>query len=324
MKPLISVIVPIYGVESYLHQCVDSIINQTYNNLQIILVDDESPDNCGKMCDEYALCDARIQVIHKKNGGLSDARNAGLRVAQGEYIVFVDSDDWMQLDGIDYMYHLAMKHSADLVIGGVEKIDDDTKNVIWTTTTENQTFSECYTKQEAMKDMLINGCASWARLYKRNIHIDIQFPVGEINEDEAIVFDILERCQTIVKTNRVVYKYRYRCQSITSTKWHRKKLDWCYHCEKNLKYVLNVHPLLARYAQNRYRSSLVWALNNMSAYPDEFSDLIPIYRKKLRNALSDKNGYKEMEAKEKFRAILLVYFYKLYSKLIRVAKKSYT
>lgn len=324
MKPLISVIVPIYGVENYLQQCVDSIINQTYTNLEIILVDDGSPDNCGKICDEYATKDKRITVIHKQNGGLSDARNAGLSRMTGEYLLFIDSDDWMEYNGIEILYELACEHNADLVIGGVEKIDDETGSIIWTAATEKPTLCKCYTKQEAMKDMFINGCASWARLYKRNIHADILFPVGEINEDEAIVLDILERCQTIVKTNRVVYKYRYRKQSITSTKWHRKKLDWCKHCENNLAYVSNNYPSLVKYAKQRYRSSLVWALNNMAMSPCEFKDLIPKYKKKLISVLEEKDGYTGMSKREKFRAVLLIYCYKWYSKVVRIMKKQYT
>lgn len=324
MKPLISVIVPIYGVESYLQQCVDSIINQTYTNLEIVLVDDGSPDNCGKICDEYATKDNRIKVIHKQNGGLSDARNAGLSKITGEYLLFVDSDDWMEYNGIEILYELACEHSADLVIGGVEKIDDETENIIWTTATEEPPFYQYYTKQEAMKDIFLNGCASWARLYKRNIHADIIFPIGEVNEDEAIVLNILERCQTIVKTNRVVYKYRYRKQSITSTKWHRKKLDWCKHCENNLAYVSNNYPSLVQYAQQRYRSSLVWALNNMAMCPCEFKDLIPIYKKKLISVLKEKEGHIGMVKREKFRAVLLIYCYKWYSKVVRIMKKQYT
>ena len=106
MEPLISVIVPIYNVEKYLYECVDSIINQTYKNLEIILVDDCSPDNCAKICDEYAKRDKRIKVIHKGNGGLSDARNVGMNASSGEYLIFVDSDDYMTNNGVEYLYNL--------------------------------------------------------------------------------------------------------------------------------------------------------------------------------------------------------------------------
>ena len=118
-QDLISVIIPIYNVEQYLDRCIDSVKKQTYTNLEIILVDDGSPDNCGKMCDEYAEDDKRIKVIHKENGGLSDARNAGIEIATGEYITFIDSDDYVSLDYVEYMYKLLKDAGAKLSICGV-------------------------------------------------------------------------------------------------------------------------------------------------------------------------------------------------------------
>ena len=324
MKPLISVIVPIYGVESYLQQCVDSIINQTYNNLEIILVDDESPDNCGEMCDEYALRDSRIRVIHKKNGGLSDARNAGLNVAQGEYIVFVDSDDWMELDGIEYMYHLAIENSADLVIGGVEKIDDETKQIITTTNNGTHELKVFDNKQEAIKEFFLNGCASWARLYKKDVHKGVLFPVDEINEDEAVVLNLIEQCNNIVKTNYVVYKYRYRSQSITSTRWHIKKLAWYEHCKANLEFVKKKYPELVNYAESRYYASIIWCLNNMTADVRQFSNKIKELRKVLRKEMSNLLRRALLNKREKMRAYLLAYCYYLYVIVVKMMKKQYT
>ena len=125
-KPLISVIVPIYKVEKYLNKCVKSIINQTYKNLEIILVDDGSPDNCGKICDKLAERDDRIRIIHKKNGGLSSARNAGIEIANGEYIGFVDSDDYIDNDMFETLYNNIKDNNADLSIIGyqIETIDN--------------------------------------------------------------------------------------------------------------------------------------------------------------------------------------------------------
>ena len=120
-QPLVSIIVPIYKVEPYLRRCLDSIVNQSYTNLEIILVDDGSPDNCPQICDEYASKDNRIKVIHKKNGGLSDARNAGLDICKGEYISFVDSDDWVDEKYIETLLDLAIKENVDIAIGEHEK-----------------------------------------------------------------------------------------------------------------------------------------------------------------------------------------------------------
>ena len=116
-NPLVSIIVPIYKVEPYLRRCLDSIVNQTYTNLEIILVDDGSPDGCPQICDEYAAKDKRIVVIHKENGGLSDARNAGLDICKGEYIFFIDSDDWIKTDTIEFLYKITQDKKSDIVIG---------------------------------------------------------------------------------------------------------------------------------------------------------------------------------------------------------------
>lgn len=125
MNPLISVIVPIYNVEKYLARCVDSIVNQTYKNLEIILVDDGSPDRCPKMCDDYAEKDSRIKVVHKKNGGLSDARNAGMAVATGEYISFIDSDDYVSDDFFECLLDVMNKENSDIAECSVVKLYED-------------------------------------------------------------------------------------------------------------------------------------------------------------------------------------------------------
>ena len=194
MNEKISVIVPIYKVEPYLRQCVDSILNQTYTNLEIILVDDGSPDNCGAICDEYAAKDTRVKVIHKENGGLSDARNAGLDIAVGDCYYFVDSDDYLPVRSVEEMIEMLRKQDADMVIGGFERFSDKTGEVFFSTESEGL-VTYVYTQEEAFRDFYRDGCQAWAVLYRRHVHQNIRFPKGEINEDEAIIFQLLERCQ---------------------------------------------------------------------------------------------------------------------------------
>ena len=220
MEPLISVIVPVYKVETYLHQCVDSILNQTYRNLEVILVDDGSPDGCPAICDEYAAMDNRVKVIHKKNGGLSDARNAGMAISRGEFLNFVDSDDVLPVDALENMLRLVLIEQADIVIGNhvrFEEIPPEAEGLTYDYQVMNRT--------EAMIDFFHNGCASWARLYRREIHEGLLFPVGEINEDEAIVLHLLDRCTRIVKSRRVVYFYRCRNESITTSSFSKRSLS---------------------------------------------------------------------------------------------------
>ena len=128
---LVSVIVPIYNVEFYLNKCVDSILNQSYKNIEVVLVDDESPDSCGKMCDDYAALDGRIKVVHKKNGGLSDARNAGMKAATGDLITFVDSDDYISEDFVKILFEAMSENNADIAIANMKRTSRrDDKNTV--------------------------------------------------------------------------------------------------------------------------------------------------------------------------------------------------
>ena len=259
MEPLISVIVPVYKVEQYLGTCVDSILNQTYANLEVILVDDGSPDGCPGICDEYAEKDRRVRVIHKKNGGLSDARNAGMAVMNGRYLSFVDSDDLLPPDAIETLYRVAAEENADLVIGGHTRFADTPAGL-----PNAEITVQRWTPAEAMADMLENGCASWARLYRRELHQSILFPVGEINEDEAIALPLLEKCNRVAVTNAIVYHYRYRPESITTAGFSAKKLDWYRHCAANLRWIQEKYPDMEPLATDRLGSSIVFLLDEMA------------------------------------------------------------
>lgn len=265
-EPLISVIVPIYKVEKYLTECVDSIINQSYHNLEIILVDDGSPDNCGMICDEYKKKDNRIVVIHKENGGLSDARNVGLRAMHGDYLMFVDSDDWLPPNCVECLYHLISSYHAELAIGSSDRIDEN-GNIL--SPVENiYSKTEVFNREQAFQDMCSHGCSAWGRLYKRDIHEGICFPKGEINEDEAIVLQILERCENVVVTEQVIYHYRCRSESITTNIFSKKKLVWIKHCSANYRFIRNAYPQLEQYAAARYRGSLMWAITELAMMED--------------------------------------------------------
>lgn len=281
MEPLISIIVPVYKVEPYLRKCVDSILNQSYRNLEIILVDDGSPDNCGAICDAYAKQDQRVKVIHKDNGGLSIARNIGMAAATGKYLSFLDSDDIFPPAAMETLLNALEAEDAQIAIGSHLRFsdvppDDDYANV----------FVHCMSKTEAMEDMLKNGCASWARLYHRSVHSDVLFPDGEINEDEAIVLRLLDKCEKIVKTTAVVYYYRCRPESITTVSFHPKKLIWVQHCRDNLAFIRRKYPQLERFAVSRYRASILWSLTEIAISNGSFekysTDLINELRKNAR------------------------------------------
>ena len=210
----ISIVVPVYKVEKYLSQCIDSIRNQTYTNIQIILVDDGSPDKCGEVCDEYANADKRILVIHKQNGGLSDARNAGIEKASGEYIFFVDSDDFISKDCIEVLLDYSKKYDADIVQGlhtskmellGSKKNDEE-----YVIHGGDAAFHDLMRKKEIM-DM------AWGKLYRLALFKNIYYPVGRINEDSLTTFKFCLRARVVVCAHKYIYYYRINEQSIMHT-----------------------------------------------------------------------------------------------------------
>lgn len=213
-SPLISVIVPIYNVEEYIHQCVDSIIIQTYKNLEIILVNDGSPDNCGEICDDYALKDSRIKVIHKKNGGLSDARNAGLDIAKGEYIVFTDSDDFIHPQFVEILH--TNIGDADMAfcdrLRYYENATEITRTDIITCPIE--VFENDFLLKNFSTYRYSIVVVAWNKLYKSHIWDGLRYPVGKIHEDEFVIHHILDRCNKVVLCNKQMYYYRQRGDSI--------------------------------------------------------------------------------------------------------------
>ena len=212
----ISVIIPIYNVEKYLKRCIESIIKQTYSNLEIILVDDGSPDGCAKICDEYKNKDERIVVIHKKNGGLSDARNAGLKVATGEIISYIDSDDYVDLDMYEKMTKAMEEKNADIVVCGTN-IDYEDGHTKVKCEKEEKSFNreEALIELNSFKSF---DMAVWNKLYKREVVDKIEFPVGKKSEDYFVMYQYFARAKKVVIINQAKYHYFQRSNSISRGK----------------------------------------------------------------------------------------------------------
>lgn len=246
-QPLVSVIVPIYKVEPYLRRCLDSIVNQTYTNLEIILVDDGSPDGCPAICDEYAAKDNRIVVIHKENGGLSDARNAGLDICKGEFVYFIDSDDFIVKDCISILFSALKKNDADIAIAN------------YTSNTIN--FSRSHFKSDTFQeislfDLVKKMCwgdiqftqvvVSWNKLIKKDIATQNFFPVGKICEDNYTTHKYYFSASKIIISNVYTYFYQQRSDSIVKklsenfSKNELITLDYLH--QRMLFFIQNNHP----------------------------------------------------------------------------------
>lgn len=220
MDDLISVIIPIYKVEQYLSRCVDSVLAQTYEKLEIFLVDDGSPDNCGKICDEYAAKDSRIRVIHKKNGGLSDARNVALDICTGEYISFVDSDDYVSADFIETLYHAIKRFDTKLSICGINKFSEPENSYVDFSPSDEE---RCVTGSEMYETVWRPSACN--KLYCRSLFDNIRYPYGKLYEDLYIYHDILAQVDSIAFTGKNSYYYFDRPNSIINRSYDIRNTD---------------------------------------------------------------------------------------------------
>lgn len=212
---LMSVIISVYKVEDYLDKCVNSIVNQTYKNLEIILVDDGSPDNCPAMCDEWAKKDKRIKVIHKQNGGLSSARNAGLDICTGDYIMFVDSDDYCALNICEVLLNQLEKNDADFSMCMAQKFDEDHQvEVIQNQQSEVSVYSGMDVIEQVYYTNIPYIMTAWGKLYKKELFNNLRYPVGKLHEDEFIIANLLHITKRFVYVTDYLYFYLQRSTSI--------------------------------------------------------------------------------------------------------------
>ncbi len=215
---IISIIIPIYNVERYIHRCVGSVINQTYKNLEIILVDDGSPDNCGKICDEYAEKDERIKVIHKKNGGLSEARNFGIDVATGEWLFFLDSDDWIYPQTIEKLYASAIENSVSVSMCAYLKTDGEWGSV------DTSVEAELWLPKDLYLKKYIISTIACAKLYRKSCFDEIRYPVGKIHEDAFVTYRILFKQDRIAFIQQPYYACFDNKESITGRPWNADRV----------------------------------------------------------------------------------------------------
>lgn len=239
IHPLISVIVPVYKVEPYLRRCVDSILCQTYPHLEVILVDDGSPDHCGAICEEYAQADSRVFVIHRENGGLSAARNSGLDFCHGEYIGFVDSDDYILPDMYEQLLDDVTRHHTLLAFchtDVIRKGKSDGKHY----GTGSEMKPKEYVMERALKESI--WWSACTKLYHRSLFDKIRYPEGKTNEDLPVTLRIYDRCNHIVVNYNKLYCYYIRESSITTSGLNPRKFDILDNASDVASYLHLTHP----------------------------------------------------------------------------------
>lgn len=316
MNCLISVIVPVYNVSNYLERCVQTLIKQTYGNLEIILVDDGSTDGSSKLCDKIAKSDNRIKVIHKENGGLSSARNAGLDAAQGEYISFIDSDDSIHL----YFYNVLLKvmNETDADIVQCEMLRVPEQKVAGGVLPECSVIE--FTGEEAIKEFYKSKItvfkSSCNKLFKRRIFQTLRYPVGKIFEDRWIAARLYSECKKVVYLNLPLYYYTVNPGSIMHAKISEKHYDTCMLYIQHYDYFLEKGNIeLAGMALRQFFISLLNLRYNFKRYSNiyqsnrgKLNSLFGAYRKELIK-VNTVAGY------EKVSIFLAWYFQFLYDGL---------
>lgn len=297
-QPLISVIVPCYNVEEYLSKCIESILSQTYKNLEILLVDDGSPDNSGKICDEYAARDSRIAVIHKENGGLSDARNVALDVMKGEYVTFIDSDDYVTEDYVEILYRLIAEYGTQISVVWPQTFADGTvPPVCHEPVSEHILYG-----WEALEGMFYQrtfDTAAWAKMYHCSLFSDgIRYPKGWLYEDLPTTYRLMMKCNRIAFSNCRSYFYRIRRTSIEGVPFKPLKYESCVNIISQLEADKARMP---EWVQRALDCRIVsFAFHILLEVPREEKEmrrcLLEVIRRKRKRVLLDRKARKKARA----------------------------
>lgn len=311
MSELISVIVPIYNVERYLEKCIDSIIAQTYQNLEIILCDDGSTDGCGAICDRYAGLDSRIQVIHKPNGGLSDARNAGIEIARGNWYVFIDSDDFITSDTVERMYAAAVSTGSQIAVCNIIRIYDDGGTESFYRPSTEETLLAGESRFETLKQP--SACN---KLFRADLFEGVRFPKGKFYEDTFVYHVLAHQAENIVLTGHDGYFYLSRRESILGQpKYTDRYFDRIEAVCERVKYL--VEHQVPYYAQEACESLYADVRVGSQYIPrteenrKKFNQMWEWYDVAYRHLMSHPNTSMKM----KLRLVLLKYAPQLHNKI---------
>ena len=322
-EPLISVVIPVYKVENYLERCVESLINQTYKNLEIILVDDGSPDNCGIICDRYAEVDDRVKVIHKKNGGLSSARNSGIDISSGKYITFIDSDDWVDKEYVEYLFYLIQKDMTKISICQHKVVNDKS-----TTMKETRIIKEenNYDVKMILKKWILDDgidISAWAKLYDLRLFDNIRYPEGMIFEDLLTTYKLFFLCDYISVGSEKKYKYYIHANSISNGIFDSRYLKYSEITDKVVDEIVGKYDILKKYGvirKIRGRLSTINLMINSNVdyrYIEKLNEMLVYIKENKKFILKNKNCNKSIKG----AVFLINKNYKLYKKIWNMHRK---
>lgn len=306
----VTVVVPVYNVEIYLNRCINSIINQTLKEIEIILVDDGSTDQSGKICDDYLEKDKRIKVIHQKNMGLSCARNAGIKIASADYICFIDSDDYIEIDMLEYLYEKALKYKSDIICCGFSSIYENGKKEKITIPNGDMFFSI----EEALDIHLLSGyidVVAWNKLYKTSLFDKIKYPDGMLYEDMLTTYKLISQSKLISLHPDSKYFYCKRKNSIGGTDFSEKTLKLVDACDQVLKYVLNKYPHLENIRVSKIQWYIV-VLNKMITANKVDKEFVKKIKKMIARDRKIILRNKYLNSMRKCQILLLLVNYKVY------------
>jgi glycosyltransferase involved in cell wall biosynthesis len=312
---MISIIVPVYNVENYLARCIESIRNQTYKDYELLLIDDGSTDNSGVICDQYAKTDNRIRVFHKKNGGLSDARNYGLDRIIGEYVTFIDSDDYVGADYLRYLYTMITERKADISIVSMMSI----------TSTDNSFCSSTHHCVEYIGDVALAAMmrekefneSACAKLYKRELFNNIRYPKGKLFEDLLTVPFLIKDDTICVYSTKILYYYYQREDSIMHTVDKRNMRMWMYGMDRLLEYTYKKKSKAYKYVERRLVKAIFWRIIDWKLFCEDYISIARYIKQKYYSQFRKVLLLPELTLKERLKTMAFLINVRIY-RLIRI------
>ena len=307
-SPLITVIIPVYNVKQYLRRCLDSVIEQTYKNLEIIIVNDGSTDTSEKICAAYKSKDERIILINKDNGGLSDARNAGLNIASGDYIFFIDSDDYVSCDIVRILCRDAKENNADIAVASFQNFNETTPKKLDGCNGKTKVLDT----KEALESMLYQkDCtnSAWGKLYKRKLFNNIRYPKGKTCEDIPVTYRLFARAKKITMNSSKLYYYYQRSSSIINSPFTLDRFDALKFTSDETAFIREKYPEILKSAFCREVMESVYILRKIGKKNEEFS--VAFLKAKMVLKSTRKEVLFDRKAKIKFRILALISYFSL-------------